>query len=96
MKNKYPFVEAASMLKIIAHPVRLGIIAFLENGPLNVKEVQSLSGIKQSITSQHLNAMATRGILGRERKGNEVFYYIEKKAVLKLLLCIKGCCSTKA
>lgn len=92
MKEKYPFEQAAEILKVVAHPVRLSIIVLLENARLKVGEIQSLLGAKQSVTSQHLNAMALRGILGRERRGNEVFYYIKKKEVLKILSCIKGCC----
>jgi len=92
---KYPFEEAAKMLKVVAHPIRLSIIAFLKGGRKNVTEVQEATGCKQSITSQHLSAMAEKGILGRDKIANEVFYYIRKKEVLKLLSCIKGCCDSK-
>ncbi len=89
----YPFDQAAGMLKVIAHPVRLSIIALLEEGAMKAGDVQLAAGAKQSVTSQHLNAMAAKGLLGRERKGNEVYYYIKKKEVLKILSCIKGCCN---
>ncbi|MFA6636557.1 MAG: metalloregulator ArsR/SmtB family transcription factor [Candidatus Omnitrophota bacterium] len=96
MKKKksyeYPFEEAAGMLKVVAHPVKLFIISLLEGKSMNVGDIQSSAGAKQPVISQHLNAMASKGILGRERKGNEVFYYIRKKDVLKILTCIKGCC----
>ncbi|MDP8299797.1 MAG: metalloregulator ArsR/SmtB family transcription factor [Candidatus Tantalella remota] len=91
--EKYPFSQAAGMLKVIAHPVRLSIIALLERGAMKAGDVQVAAGAKQSVTSQHLNAMAAKGLLGRERKGNEVYYYIRKKEVLKILSCIKGCCN---
>jgi len=93
--KKYPFEEAAAVLKIIAHPVRLSIITLLEGGKMSVREVQAATGAKQSITSQHLNSMASKGILGREREGNAVYYYIKKKEVLKILSCIKGCCGAE-
>lgn len=92
MKTKYPFEEAAGVLKVVAHPVRLFIIGLLEKKSMKVGDIQAEVGAKQSVTSQHLNIMASRGILGRERKGNEVFYYIMKKEVLNLMSCIKGCC----
>jgi DNA-binding transcriptional ArsR family regulator len=92
MKTEYPFEQAAAMLKVVAHPVRLSIIVALEKKSLNVGDIQSAIGAKQSMTSQHLNAMEARGMLGRERRSNEVFYYIKKKEVLKILSCIKGCC----
>ncbi len=91
--KKYPFEEAAGMLKVVAHPVRLCIIAILEGkGSMNVRDIQNALGLKQSITSQHLTQMAGKRILGREKSANEVFYSIKKKEVLKLLSCIKGCC----
>ena len=93
MKEKYPYEEAAGILKIVAHPVRLCIIAMLEAGKMNVGDIQQKAQAKQSVTSQHLNAMAEKGILARDRKGNEVYYFIKKKEVLKILSCIKGCCN---
>ena len=93
MVKLYPFEEAAGMLKVISHPVRISIIALLEEGRMNVMDIQGKLGLKQSITSQHLSAMANKGILRREKESNQVFYSIKKKAVLKLLSCIKGCCS---
>ena len=93
IKNRYPFEQAADMLKMVAHPVRLHIIMLLEGRKLKVGDIQEMTGEKQSVTSRHLNGMASAGILGRERKGNEVFYYIKKKEVLKVLSCIKNCCN---
>ena len=82
--RKYPFDEAAGVLKVVAHPVRLCIIAILEGrGSMNVRDIQNTLGLKQSITSQHLTQMAGKGILRREKNANEVFYSIEKKEVLK-------------
>ncbi len=91
--KKYPYEKAAAMLKVVGHPVRLSIIALLEKKKrLKVGEIQKQMDLKQSITSQHLNAMSLKGILAREKEANEVYYSIKKKEVLKLLSCIKGCC----
>ena len=92
MQERYPYYMAAEILKVMAHPVRISIVALLEKNKLNGKEIQKALKSKQSITSQNLNALAAKGILGRERHGNEVFYFIKNKNVLKLLSCIKGCC----
>lgn len=90
----YPFEKAAFTLKAIAHPVRLEIITILEKGPKNVMQIQDELNIKQSMTSQHLKALADKEILKREKSGNRVFYSINKKEVLALLSCIKRCCET--
>ena len=83
------------MLKVVAHPVRLAVIKLLKSSRMNVNHIQSEIGLKQSITSQHLNIMAGKGILRREKEGNEVFYSIKMKEVLKLMACIEGCCESK-
>jgi len=92
MVNIYPFEEAAAMLKVMAHPVRISIISLLERRAMNVSQLQAELGIKQSITSQHLSALTAKGILRREKSGNEAYFSIKKKEVLKLMSCIKGCC----
>jgi DNA-binding transcriptional ArsR family regulator len=95
MKDTFPYEEAAGMLKVIAHPVRLAIIRLLKSSRMNVNHIQSGIGLKQSITSQHLNIMAGKGILRREKQGNEVFYSINMKEVFKLMACIEGCCEKR-
>ncbi|MBD3296761.1 MAG: metalloregulator ArsR/SmtB family transcription factor [Candidatus Omnitrophica bacterium] len=92
MSRKYPYERASGMMKVIAHPVRLRLITLLEKGRMNVRQLQEAAGVKQSSTSQHLNTMARAGVLDRERQGNEVFYYIKKKEVFKILSCIRNCC----
>jgi ArsR family transcriptional regulator len=92
MGKRYPYRKAAEIMKVIAHPVRLRLISLLEKGGMNVKQLQEGAGSRQSVTSQHLNAMARAGVLGRERKGNEVHYHIRRKEVLKVLSCIRKCC----
>lgn len=92
MRREYPYERAAEMMKVIAHPVRLRLITLLEKRRRNVRQLQEAAGAKQSVTSQHLNAMARAGVLGRERQGSEVFYYIRKKEVSKILSCIRNCC----
>lgn len=92
VEKKYPFEKAAGMLKVLAHPVRLSIIRLLEDGGMKVGDIQQAVVAKQPVTSQHLNTMAGKGILRRERKGNNVFYHIQRKEVFQILSCIKKCC----
>ena len=49
---------AASMLKAIAHPMRIAILKHLEGGKrLTVTEIHELLGIEQSTTSNHLGIL---------------------------------------
>ncbi|MBD3380051.1 MAG: metalloregulator ArsR/SmtB family transcription factor [Candidatus Omnitrophica bacterium] len=93
-KNAYPFEEAAEVMRSVAHPVRLAIISLLENkGSMNVRQIQDELGLKQSITSQHLSRMFGKGVLGKDKISNEVYYFIKKKEILKLMTCIRKCCN---
>ena len=84
--------HVARVLKALAHPVRLQIVAVLESGEKCVSDIIDAVGGKQSITSQQLNMMRDKGVLSCRRDGSRVFYRIENKNVLKLLSCIYDHC----
>ena len=84
--------HVAQVLKALAHPVRLQIVDALESGEKCVSDIVAAVGGKQSITSQQLNMMKDKGVLGCRRDGSKVFYRIENKNVLKLLSCIHDHC----
>ena len=96
MRNEYEkFEKAGQVLKAVGHPARLGIVAMLEKKEMCVSDIVDKLGIKQAITSQHLNMMRDKGILYSRRDGANVFYGIENKNVIKLLHCIyKSCDNT--
>ena len=80
--------RAADVLRVVAHPVRLQIIHFLEDGEKTVTEIHQALGIAQAYTSQQLNLMKSRGILASRREGNQVYYRIENRNVLKIIHCV--------
>jgi ArsR family transcriptional regulator len=82
----------ADVLRAIAHPVRLKIVEFLTGGEKSVGEIIEAVGGKQSITSQQLNMMKSRGILSCRKDGAKVFYRIENQGVIKLLDCMLENC----
>lgn len=84
--------HVAEVLKAVAHPVRLQIVELLESEEMNVGEIMDRLGGKQAITSQQLNMMKDKGVLGSRRDGNKVYYHIENKNVIKLLNCIYDHC----
>ena len=84
--------HVAEVLKALAHPVRLQIVELLERGEKCVTEVVEAIGGKQSITSQQLNMMRDKGVLGCRREGARVYYRIENENVLRLLDCIYDHC----
>ncbi|MCF7955282.1 MAG: metalloregulator ArsR/SmtB family transcription factor [Phycisphaerae bacterium] len=84
--------HVANVLKAIAHPVRLKIIAQLASGEKCVSEIVDAVEGKQSITSQQLNMMKDKGVLSCRKDGAKVYYKIENTNVLKLLSCINEHC----
>ena len=87
--------HVAEVLKAVAHPSRLQIVELLVPGEMSVGEIVKAVGEKQSITSQHLNMMRDKGVLGRRRDGAKVYYHIENKNVINLLNCVYNHCESQ-
>jgi len=68
------YEQAALVLKALAHPVRLRIVALLAQGELCVKRVEELVGVSQSSASQHLSRLRFAGLIESERRGQNVCY----------------------
>jgi DNA-binding transcriptional ArsR family regulator len=69
--------SAAQGLRAVAHELRLNILCHLLNGPMCVRDLVDATGAGQSNLSQHLSKMRLIGILGSEKRGQQVFYYID-------------------
>ncbi len=85
--------SAAFILKSIAHPTRIAIIGLLrENEKLSVNSIcEMLGGTEQSLTSHHLSNMKLKGVLGSERDGRQIYYYLRLKEVTKVIDCLESC-----
>jgi len=85
--------RVASMLKAVAHPVRLRILELLElHGEMSVGEIVESLGAKPAITSQQLGLMKDRGVLESRREGNRVFYRVKDPAILRIVACVREHC----
>ena len=87
--------HVAEVLKAVAHPVRLQIVELLQAGEMCVGDIVQALGGKQAITSQQLNMMKDKGVLGCRRDGARVYYHIENKNVIRLLHCVYDHCEQK-
>jgi DNA-binding transcriptional ArsR family regulator len=87
--DKSRALHAAEVLKAVAHPVRLEIVALLQSrGEMTVNELVEAIGGKQSITSQQLNMMRRRGILSCRKDGAKVYYSVSDERIVRLLKCM--------
>lgn len=83
--------KAVQILKTVAHPIRLKVVDLLGQKDMTVGEIQNALGISQSLTSQQLSLMKSRGILKSHRVGKLMFYSIDMPEVLHILECLRKC-----
>jgi DNA-binding transcriptional ArsR family regulator len=84
--------RAANMLKAIAHPMRIAIIGFLENGnQLSVTDIHKKLGIEQSTTSHHLGILKDKGVLISRREGKSTYYSLKHESLKNILNCVSLC-----
>ncbi len=83
---------AASMLKAMAHPMRIAILKHLEgNKRLTVTQIHELLGIEQSTTSHHLGILKDKGVLCSKREGKNTFYYLKHEVLSNIIDCLASC-----
>ena len=80
--------KMAETLKAIAHPVRLQIVNILMGGERSVGELVRTLGTKQSLTSQQLSILKSRGVLKSRRNGNVVFYSLQSSGIKNIMASI--------
>ena len=84
--------RAANMLKAIAHPMRIAILNYLDDGKqLNVTEIHELLNIEQSTTSHHLGILKDKGVLSSMRKGKYTYYYLKYDNIANIIECVNKC-----
>ena len=83
--------EAATMIRVLGHPVRLRIVEALEHGERTVTYLQEQLGAPQAIVSQQLSKMKAGGLLRCRREGTSVWYAVADDRVLRVLDCLRTC-----
>jgi DNA-binding transcriptional ArsR family regulator len=84
--------KAAAMLKAMAHPVRIAILNYLDNGKkLSVSELHEMLHIEQSTTSHHLGILKDKGILSSKRDGKNTYYFIRNENLYSVIDCVGKC-----
>ena len=84
--------RAASMLKAIAHPMRIAILTHLEDGKkLTVTEIHSILKIEQSTASHHLGILKDKGVLSSLREGKNTYYFLKHDSLKNIVECVSKC-----
>lgn len=84
--------RAANMLRAIAHPIRISIVGYLEDGEKRtVTEIYKKLGIEQATASHHLGILKDKGVLASKREGKNTWYYLKHENQKTLLSCLNSC-----
>ena len=67
-------VEAAALLKALAHPARLLVLCRLVDGECSVSELQPLVGLSMSALSQHLSVLRELELVATRRESQTIYY----------------------
>lgn len=70
------------VMTAIGDKTRLRMLFELKGDQLNVGEIASRFSISRPAISHHLKVMLDAGILSSEKRGQEVYYWINKQTLL--------------
>ncbi len=75
----------ASVFQALAHPTRIAILEVLREGEMPAGAIQERLGVEQANVSQHLAILRSRQIVSSRKQGNQVFYSLRNKVLIKVL-----------
>lgn len=83
--------HAAEVLKAVAHPLRLRIVAALCQGERHVNALAERLGVSQPLLSQQLRILRLKGLVSTERRGGLAVYRLQEAGLRRLLGCLLDC-----
>ena len=83
--------RVAEILKAVAHPLRLRIIALLCEEDANVSALAERLGVSQSIVSQQLRILRMRQLVAVARERGFARYRILEPRLRQLVDCVEHC-----
>ncbi len=84
--------NCASILKAIAHPLRIAIIELLEeHETLSVSEIHEKLDVEQAVASHHLGILKNKGVLVSTRDGKNMRYQLKHRQITKIIEIMERC-----
>jgi ArsR family transcriptional regulator, lead/cadmium/zinc/bismuth-responsive transcriptional repressor len=77
--------KASAMLKAVADPTRLRILAALHPGPLCVCDIAAALEMSLSAISHQLRLLRQQRLVVGERQGKEIYYRLDDQHVVALI-----------
>jgi len=75
----------AGIFQALSHPTRIAIVETLRDGEISARAIQERLGIEQANLSQHMAILRGRQIVSSRKEGNQVFYSLRNRALIKVL-----------
>jgi ArsR family transcriptional regulator len=79
----------AGVFQALAHPTRVAIVEYLDQGELSVNQLCEKVGVEQANASQHLAILRNRHIVQARKAGNQTFYRLRDPAFGKVLAALR-------
>jgi len=83
--------RAADVLRAVAHPIRLRIVAMLCDGDAQVGDMVREIGASQAAVSQQLRILRMHGLVRATRANGFARYRLEEPALRDLTRCVERC-----
>ncbi len=83
--------HVAEVLKAVAHPLRLRIVAMLCEADANVTTLADRLGASQAIVSQQLRILRSHGLVAARRQGGYAHYRLVERNLKGLVRCMENC-----
>jgi ArsR family transcriptional regulator, zinc-responsive transcriptional repressor len=78
--------DAADLLRVLGHAVRLAIVVELAGGDRCVHELVDATGVTQPLVSQHLRVLRGARLVAGTRRGREIAYRLVDDHVAHIAL----------
>jgi ArsR family transcriptional regulator len=82
--------KRARIIKAMAHPSRLAMLAALADGERCVCELQRLVGSDMSTVSKHLSVMKRAGLVEPRKQGLWIHYRLRVPCVMDFMSCVEA------
>lgn len=90
-RDAHRAIHVAEVLKAVAHPLRLRIVASLCEGEAHVGALAERLGASQAIVSQQLRILRSHGLVAATRTGGFAHYRLVEKNLRGLVRCMENC-----
>jgi ArsR family transcriptional regulator len=80
---------AARVLRAMGHPIRLGVLNTLRDGPKTVTELFHALGCSQSMMSQQIQVLEYHGLVSSRKDGTHKYCSLTNPDMLGMLDCLR-------